>query len=122
MKSAATLEELVARSIPLADGAGMLVPVCELHAGDERLIASCSAAGASESAFAFPTQFPVTHDGTATWLRAVCSTSPGRILFLVQDRFGHTVGHLGFASADERRPLARGRQRRARREGACSRA
>jgi perosamine synthetase len=99
MKSAATLEELAARSIPLADGAGMLVPVCELHAGDERLIGLLGS-WREESAFAFPTQFPVTRDGTATWLRRGLLDVPDRILFLVQDRFGHTVGHLGFAAAD----------------------
>ena len=77
----------------------MLVPVCELHARDERLIADL-ARWREQSSFAFPTQFPVTHAGTATWLRRGLLDVPGRILFLVQDRFGHTVGHLGFASAE----------------------
>jgi perosamine synthetase len=98
MKAATTLEELVARSIPLAAGAGMLVPICELHAEDERLIATL-ARWREENAFAFPTQFQVTHSGTATWLRREVLDVPDRILFLVQDRFGHTAGHLGFASA-----------------------
>lgn len=99
MKSAATIEELTARSIPLAEGAGMLVPVCELHAADARLIERLARWRAG-STFAFPTQFPVTYDGTATWLRRGLLDVPDRILFLVQDRFGHPVGHLGFASAD----------------------
>jgi perosamine synthetase len=99
MKSAATLEELVARAIPLRDGAGMLVPVCELHAGDDLLIGMLGR-WREESSFAFPTRFPVTHAGTATWLRRAVLDVPDRILFLVQDRFGHVVGHLGFASAD----------------------
>jgi perosamine synthetase len=103
MKSAATLEELVARSVPLAGGAGMLVPVCELHAADERLIDTLGR-WRERSAFAFPTRFPVTREGTARWLRSGVLDVPDRILFLVQDRFGHTVGHLGFAGAggDER--------------------
>ena len=99
MKSAATLEELAARSVPLAGGAGMLVPVCELHAADERLIDTLGR-WRERSASAFPTQFPVTHAGTAAWLRRGVLDVPDRILFLVQDRFGHTVGHLGFAGAD----------------------
>ncbi len=99
MKSAATLEELAARSVPLAGGAGMLVPVCELHGGDVRLI-DLLGRWREEASFAFPTQFPVTHAGTATWLRRGLLDVPDRILFLVQDRFGHTAGHLGFASAD----------------------
>ena len=99
MKAAATIEELTARAIPLADGAGMLVPISELHATDTRLIERL-AAWRAESAFAFPTRFPVTLEGTATWLRRGLLDVPDRILFLVQDRFGHPVGHLGFASAD----------------------
>ncbi len=99
MKSAATLEELVARAVPLAGGAGMLVPVSELHAGDERLIDTLGR-WRERSAFAFPTQFPVTRAGTAAWLRRGVLDVADRILFLVQDRFGHTVGHLGFAGAD----------------------
>jgi perosamine synthetase len=99
MKAAANIEELTARAIPLADGAGLLVPVCELHAADTRLI-ELLASWRSQSAFAFPTRFPVTHEGTATWLRRGLLDVPDRILFLVHDRFGHPVGHLGFASAD----------------------
>jgi len=64
MKAAATIEELTARAIPLADGAGMLVPISELHATDTRLIERL-AAWRAESAFAFPTRFPVTLEGTA---------------------------------------------------------
>ncbi|HEX3331330.1 MAG TPA: GNAT family N-acetyltransferase [Gaiellales bacterium] len=99
MKAAANIEELTARAIPLADGAGMLVPVAELHSADSRLIAML-ASWRAQSSFAFPTRFPVTHDGTATWLRRGVLDVPDRILFLVHDRFGHPVGHVGFASAD----------------------
>ncbi len=99
MKAAANIEELTARGIPLAGGAGMLVPVSELHAADTRLI-ELLASWRAQSAFAFPTRFPVTHDGTARWLRQGLLDVPDRILFLVHDRFGHPVGHLGFASAD----------------------
>jgi len=99
MKAGATIEEVTARAIPLAGGAGMLVPISELHATDTRLIERL-AAWRAENAFAFPTRFPVTLEGTATWLRQGLLDVPDRILFLVQDRFGHPVGHLGFASAD----------------------
>jgi perosamine synthetase len=87
MKSAATLEELVARSVPLADGAGMLVPICALHADDTRLIATM-AGWHGES---------VVH--TTAWLRNLLADA-GRIVFLVQDRFGHTVGQAGLASSE----------------------
>lgn len=91
MKSAATLEELVARAVPLAEGAGMLVPVCALHVEDSRLIATLGG-WHGES---------VRH--VEAWLAELLA-DPGRIVFLVQDRFGHTVGHAGLVSSapDER--------------------
>ena len=85
MKAATTIEELVARSVPLAAGAGMLVPVCELHTADERLIGQLGR-WHGES---------VTH--VATWLRELLDAGD-RIVFLVQDRFG-----LGTGAAAERR-------------------
>ena len=98
LKQTAGLADLYARAIPLADGRGALVPVCRLHLTDRALIATLSR-WRSENAFAFPTRFPVTEDGTRHWLEAGLLDVSDRILFLVCDRHGHPVGHLGFASA-----------------------
>lgn len=98
LKSTDSLAQLHARSIPLPSG-GALLPVCELHTDDERLIADL-ARWRSGAQFAFPTRFPVSVVGTRRWLRAGLLDVPGRVLFLVCDRHGHAVGHLGFASAD----------------------
>jgi perosamine synthetase len=98
LKETDSLADLHARSIVLADGQGLLVPVCELHTDDERLIAQLSR-WRQENAFAFPTQFEVTDEGTARWLRAGLLDVEDRLLFLVLDRHGHPVGHLGFANA-----------------------
>lgn len=100
LKETATLAELHARSIPLADGRGELVPVCRLHLTDRELIAGLSR-WRSENAFAFPTRFAVTDEGTRRWLKVGLLDIDDRILFLVCDRHGHPVGHLGFASATE---------------------
>jgi perosamine synthetase len=100
MKAAATIEELTARAVPLADGAGMLFPVCGLHAADERLLDRLGQ-WRRENSFAFPGRGPVTPEWAATWLRADVLDDAGRILFLVLDRFGHTVGHVGLAAADD---------------------
>jgi len=97
LKSTARLDDLFAKSMPLGD-AGYLVPVCELHCRDAQLIAKLTAWRA-ENAFAYPTQFRVTESGTAAWLRGKLLDVEDRILFLVLDRFGTPVGHLGFASA-----------------------
>ena len=56
----------------------MLVPVCELHAGDERADRRRCSRWREDNAFAFPTRFPVTEAGTAhVAARRACWTSPG---------------------------------------------
>ncbi|MEA2326491.1 MAG: perosamine synthetase [Thermoanaerobaculia bacterium] len=97
LKSTTALDDLFAKSIPLADGAGYLLPVCELHTGDPALITLFSQ-WRSENSFAFPSQFPVTDAGTASWLRSKLLDVEDRLLFLVIDRQGKPVGHLGYAN------------------------
>jgi perosamine synthetase len=100
MKAAATIEELAGRAVPLAGGAGMLLPACELHAADERLHGRL-AQWRRENAFAYPGHAPVADGWAAAWLRAEMLDDPRRILFLVLDRFGHTVGHVGLAAGED---------------------
>ncbi len=98
LKGTRALADLHARSVVLPDDRGLLVPVCELHADDSRLIAAFGR-WREANASAFPTQFPVTDEGTARWLRHGVLDKQDRLLFLVCDRHGHPVGHLGFAGA-----------------------
>jgi perosamine synthetase len=97
LKQTTSLDDLFAKSIPLANGQGHLLPICELHSSDTALVATLSR-WRSENASAFPSQFPVTDTGTATWLRTRLLDVPDRLLFLVVDRFGRPVGHLGYAN------------------------
>ena len=103
LKGTDRLDDMLAKSVALADDAGYLVPVCELHSDDGPLIERL-AQWREASSFAFPTQFPVTVDGTRTWLRERLLDVEDRLLFLILDRHGRPVGHLGYASAinDER--------------------
>ncbi len=98
LKQTRTLADLFAKSISLENDLGLLVPVCELHATDDNVIAKL-AQWRAENQDAFPTQFPVTTAGTATWLRNQVLDCNGRFLFLVLDRYGNPVGHMGFAHA-----------------------
>src|SRR5205807_2084271 len=66
--------------------------------GDEDLVARL-ACWRRESASAFPSRFAVTDAGTARWLRDRVLDVDDRLLFLVVDRRGHAVGHLGLANA-----------------------
>lgn len=98
LKDTDRLDELYARSLPLADGQGYLLPVCQFHAGDAELVGTL-ARWREENASAYPTQFPVTLSGTADWLRRRVLEAEDRLLFLVADARGRLVGHLGLANA-----------------------
>ena len=98
LKQTTRLDDLWAKSIPLEDDSGYLIPVCEIHASDENLIAKL-ADWRAENAFAYPSQFPVTIEGTKKWLRTRLLDVEDRLLFLVVDKHGETIGHLGYASS-----------------------
>jgi len=101
LKETSRLDEAVARGLPVADGAGRLIPLCELHAEDEKTIGLLTDWRDANQRW-FPTQFEVTLDGTARWLREHVLDMPDRILFLLLDRHGRPIGHLGFAYAGRR--------------------
>ena len=98
LKAIRRYDELVARSLRLADDRGYLLCVSELFAEDDHAIEILSRFRAGVTTF--PGTFRVTHSGTKRWLRAGLLDVPDRILFFVLDRAGRTVGHLGFAHAD----------------------
>lgn len=85
-----------AHLLPCAAHDGYLLPVCDLHRDDAHLI-GLLAQWREENSHAFPSQFPVTHAGTARWLNQGILDNPGRMLFLVCTRFGQPVGHVGVA-------------------------
>jgi perosamine synthetase len=97
LKQTTKLDDLYAKSIPLKNEAGYLVPICELHASDDILIAKL-AQWRKENSFAYPSQFLVTFDGTKQWLRSKLLDVEDRLLFLVTDKHGTHVGHLGLAN------------------------
>lgn len=98
LKQTTQLDDLWSKCIPLKGGAGFLLPVCELHTSDSDLIAKFSKWRA-ENASSFPSQFPVTLEGTKTWLRSHLMDVEDRMLFLVMDKFGKAIGHLGYANS-----------------------
>lgn len=98
LKETYRLDDLYAKSIPLPDEMGYLLPVCKLHIDDYHLI-STLAQWRRDNAFAYPSQFTVTESGTASWLKEKVIGVEDRMLFLVVDRHGYLVGHLGFANA-----------------------
>lgn len=97
LKSAVSLEETCSRSLALPESGGLLQPIGRTHLGDDQLIGQLSA-WRTASSFAYPTRFTVTEAGTRRWLEQGVLAVEDRLLFLVLDRHGHRVGHLGFAN------------------------
>jgi perosamine synthetase len=97
-KNTALLDDLFAKSLRLPDGAGFLLPICDLHVGDEALIADLTS-WRNADVRAYPSQFVATPESTRAWLRERVLAAPERMLFLVVNKWGQRVGHLGFANA-----------------------
>ena len=100
LKSATSVNELLARSVALPCG-GALVPIGKQHEASAKAIADF-AAWRDAHQYAYPTRFPVTKEGTACWLRRQVINNPDRILFMILDGVGQPVGHIGLLLDDER--------------------
>ncbi|MBN2239562.1 MAG: aminotransferase class I/II-fold pyridoxal phosphate-dependent enzyme [Dehalococcoidales bacterium] len=98
LKNTSDIIDMYSKAIPLPDQQGCLIPVCELHADDPELI-ELFAKWRAENSYAFPTRFPVTFDGTKSWLRSKLLDVEDRMLFLVLNNNGDRIGHLGWANA-----------------------
>ncbi|MBI1832511.1 MAG: GNAT family N-acetyltransferase [Planctomycetes bacterium] len=96
-KRTTQLDDLYAKALRLPDG-GYLVPTCDLHIDDDALIADLTSWRNADVA-AYPSQFVATPQSTKAWLRDRVLAAPDRMLFLVVNKFGRAVGHMGFASA-----------------------
>jgi RimJ/RimL family protein N-acetyltransferase len=96
LKSSAGQAVAQERAIPIEGGMGTLVPVGYEHVGDDRLIATL-ARWREANMHVYPTQFPVTHSGTAEWLTERVLAVSDRVLFLVVEPGGRPLGHGGFA-------------------------
>jgi perosamine synthetase len=99
LKAAKTFAEAIVRAVELPNGEGLLVPLCEAHVGNAELIETLSR-WREANADAFPSRFTVTTAGTSRWLRDGVLNNPGRLTFLVFDKFGKPIGHMGLANAD----------------------
>lgn len=95
--------DTAAKSISLSKNFGALFPINYSHMQDDFLI-SLLTKWREENAFAYPTKFKVTVDGTKKWLKEQVLDNPSRILFLVVDKQGKWIGHVGLADClnDER--------------------
>jgi perosamine synthetase len=98
LKSIDEERELGRAALPLAEAAGSLVPVCRLHLRDRELI-ELLGAWRVRNMDVYPTQFPVSFEGTEGWLRERLLAVPDRILFLICEPGGRPIGHGGIDEA-----------------------
>jgi perosamine synthetase len=78
-----------------------LVPVTRNDLNDLEIIESIST-WREKNQFAFPTRFPVTIEGTRTWLEKGVLDNPLRIMFLILDHRVRIIGHIGFVYNSQR--------------------
>ena len=90
-------DDLLARSIRLSDNKGYLLCISELFADDDDLISSLTKW--RSEAITFQDTFQPTFESTKKWIRKYLLDVPDRILFLVLNRHGHAIGHLGYANS-----------------------
>lgn len=100
LKSAKTYQEALVKSIEIEGGAGTLVPVCQNFTSDSDLI-SLMTNWRNQFSFAYPTQFTATFDSTSKWMVDRLLNVDHRMLFLVVDKYGKLVGHIGLANPCE---------------------
>ncbi len=96
-KDSSTLEQARVKSIVIGENEGYLVPICRVHVEDEELLSKLTI-WRNEHKYVYPSQFTATPESTKSWMTSRLLDVPDRILFLVENKFGKTVGHLGFAN------------------------
>ncbi len=94
LKSAKTIQQAYLRSIPIGQD-GFLLPICEAHIPDDQLLYRLTE-WRNTNLSVYPAQFIASVDSTRSWLVEKLLNVPDRILFLVVDNAGNSIGHLGF--------------------------
>ncbi len=97
LKAATNVQELYLRAIALKGEQGFLIPVAQVHLRDDFLLQRLTE-WRNRFVHVYPTQFVATLESTRAWLRDRLLAVEDRMLFLVVDKQGAVVGHMGFNS------------------------
>lgn len=94
LKAANSPQQLAASTIDFSLGLDtyFLVPVALAHLDNKRTVSELASLRVSAN---FPADHLITEDSTASWMRNSLIHVPEKILFLVSDSAGTTLGHLG---------------------------
>ncbi len=94
LKAAKNMLEAYLRAIPVAEK-GFLLPVCEMHLADDRLLELLTQ-WRNTNVAVYPTQFVATVESTRAWMKNRLLAVGDRMLFLVLTSSGQLTGHIGF--------------------------
>lgn len=97
LKAATNVQELYLRAIALKGEQGFLIPVAQVHLRDDALLQRLTE-WRNRFVHVYPTQFLASLESTRAWLRDRLLAVEDRMLFLVVDKQGAVVGHMGFNS------------------------
>lgn len=97
LKQTFKIDDAYAKGILLREDEGILIPFCELHTEDEKLVRDLLKWKAKNPS-AYLGQFSATEEGVKEWLRSQVLDNPSRILFLLVDKFGNRIGCLGYVN------------------------
>ena len=96
MKASGDIQEAYLKAIKFGQS-NYLLPVSKFHANDESLIIFLTN-WRNQNVGVYPSQFTATPESTSKWLQSGLIDRDDRILFLVVDKIGNILGHLGFNS------------------------
>ena len=93
LKNTDKLDDLFAKSIKIDEDTCYLIPLCLVHKADDVLISILKTLH-RENYITYPKRLPVTTKGIINWMDEL-TAARDKILFLVLDRHGKPVGHIG---------------------------
>ena len=96
LKKSDSIREAYLNAIEI-DESGFLVPLSKCHLEDIDLIEKLTK-WRNDNVFVYPTQFTATIESTKKWMTRGLLEIDDRILFLVVNKCGQLIGHMGFNS------------------------
>ena len=93
LKNTDKLDDLFAKSIKIDKATCYLIPLCLVHKADDALISKLKTLH-RENHIAYPKRLPVSAEGIINWI-AELMAARDKIIFLILDRYGRPVGHIG---------------------------
>lgn len=97
MKATKEVPSMWAQAIALPEGAGYLVPVCQIHANDLVFLSTLSEWSRAVGK-GYPSTFPMSPEEAQQWVVHHILDVPESILFVISDAKGNPKGHIGLTA------------------------